>query len=144
MSFQHLLSLPKLSYSHRFSGDRGGEPHSQGAVCGGYCCQMYGWSEQKNGILKSRKDMFSDPMRRGWGSSGGPTGQGRVPGAFGRGGGHGRRERRGRGSGRREREGEAEGEGEGEGEGEEEEEGVAVRGREWPREKEREGARNEI
>ena len=37
---------------------------------------------QKNGILKSRTDMFSDPMRRGWGSSGGPTGQGQVPGAL--------------------------------------------------------------
>ena len=34
--------------------------------------------------LKKSKGMFSYPMRRGWGSSGGPTGQGRVPGAFGR------------------------------------------------------------
>jgi hypothetical protein len=37
---------------------------------------------QKNGMLKSRTDMFSNPMRRGWGSSGGPTGQGQVPGAL--------------------------------------------------------------
>ena len=34
---------------------------------------------QKNGILKSRTDKFSYPMRRGWGSSGGGTGQGHVP-----------------------------------------------------------------
>ena len=34
---------------------------------------------QKNGILKSRTDMFSYPMRRGWGSSRGPTGQGAGP-----------------------------------------------------------------
>ena len=37
---------------------------------------------RKNGILKSRTDMFSNPMRRGWGSAGGPTGQGQVPGAL--------------------------------------------------------------
>ena len=37
---------------------------------------------QKNGMLKCRTDMFSNPMRRGWGSSGGPTGQGQVPGAL--------------------------------------------------------------
>ena len=68
-------------------------PVRHGPLLASTMCRTLG---QKNGILKSRTDMFSYPMRRGWGSSRGPTGQGRVPGAFGRGrGGQGRIERRG-------------------------------------------------
>ena len=108
-----------------------------GAVCGGYCCQTYGWSEQKNCILKSRKDMFSYPMRRGGAPQGGPRDRGgsQVP----LGGVHhnlvGDREGGGADTSWKER-AERGSVGEGRGRG-------GVRGGEWPREKEREGERNE-
>jgi hypothetical protein len=54
-------------------------PVRHGPLLASTMCRTLG---QKNGILKSRTDMFSYPMRRGWGSSRKPTGQGQVPGAL--------------------------------------------------------------
>ena len=45
-------------------------------------CGNYNRPGQKNEVLKIRVKRFSSPMRRGGGSSGGPTGQGQVPGAL--------------------------------------------------------------
>ena len=50
-------------------------PVRHGPLLASTMCRTLG---QKNGILKSRTDMFSYPMRRGFG----PTGQGQVLGAL--------------------------------------------------------------